>query len=144
MNFKRSTLALFASLVFLCGGVLGALAHRLYTVSSVAAIANPRNPEDMRRRFMSDRQSRLKLNDDQVTKFSAIMEETRARFGQVRATLDPEMKKIREEEEQQIRALLSPEQQTQWETLRKERMMNRGKRGGPGRPGGFMPPPFRP
>jgi hypothetical protein len=80
MKLSRGMLALFAGLVFLCGGVLGALAHRLYTVSSVNASVQPRrNPEEFRKRVMSETQARLKLSDDQVSKLSAIMDATRLR-----------------------------------------------------------------
>jgi Spy/CpxP family protein refolding chaperone len=42
------------------------------------------------------------------------------------------MHKIREEEQQKIHAILSPEQQTQWDALQKERAANRAKKRGPG------------
>ena len=44
MKLTRWTVALYMALVFVCGGVVGAFAHRLYTVSGVSANAGQRNP----------------------------------------------------------------------------------------------------
>lgn len=137
MSLKRGTLALFAALVFICGGILGALVHRLYTVSSVRASVEPRSPEEGRRRMLKDVQEKLKLSDDQVSKLASIMDETRMRFQATRATIDPEMRRIREEEQQKIHAILSPEQQTLWDQRQREREANRAKK----QRDGFPPPP---
>ena len=78
MKLSRAAIALYVSLVFASGAVLGVFGHRLYTVSSVSAKA-VRNPEEFRKRTMAEMQTRLKLTDDQVLKLNAIMDETRAR-----------------------------------------------------------------
>jgi Spy/CpxP family protein refolding chaperone len=124
------------AVVFLCGGVVGAFSHRLYTVSGVSANANPRNPEEFRKRFLADMKTRLKLTDDQVTGLEAIMENTRMRFRATRDSIEPEMKKIREDQQLKISELLSPEQDKEWEKIVEERQRNRQskKRGGPAVP----------
>ena len=83
----RWTVALYMALVFACGGVVGAFAHRLYTVSGVSANVGQRNPEEFRKRFMADMKARLQLNDDQAAKLGTIMDETRARFRDVRGEI---------------------------------------------------------
>ena len=137
MKFTRWTVALYMALVFACGGVVGAFAYRLYTVSGVSANAAQRNPEEFRKRFMADMKARLQLNDDQAVKLSAIMDETRARFRDVREKFEPEMQKIREDQRQRIGELLSPSQQAEWQRIMEQRQRRReGKKGREG-----MPPP---
>jgi hypothetical protein len=132
MRLTRWTIALYMGLVFLCGGVVGAFAHRLYTVSTVSANATTRNPEEFRKRYLADLQARLKLSDDQVVKVNSVMDETRTRFRATRATIEPEMRKIREDQQREISELLSPEQQAEWQKIVEERERNRKnkKRGG--------------
>jgi hypothetical protein len=132
MRLTRWTIALYMGLVFLCGGVVGAFAHRLYTVSTVSANATTRNPEEFRKRYLADLQARLKLSDDQVVKVNSVMDETRTRFRATRATIEPEMRKIREDQQRGISELLSPEQQAEWQKIVEERERNRKnkKRGG--------------
>jgi len=133
MKLTRWTIALYMGLVFVCGGVVGAYAHRLYTVSTVSASTNPRNPDEFRKRFMADLQARLKLSDDQLSKLGGILDDTRMRFRATRATIEPEMRKIREDQQRAISALLSPEQEAEWQKMMAERRSRQGKqRGGPG------------
>jgi hypothetical protein len=135
MKLTRWTVALYMALVFACGGVVGAFAHRLYTVSGVSANVSQRNPEEFRKRFMADMKARLQLNDDQAAKLDVIMDETRARFRDVREKFEPEMQKIREDQRQQISGLLSPSQQAEWQKIMDERQRRReGKKGREGAP----------
>jgi hypothetical protein len=126
MKLTRWTVALYMALVFACGGVVGAFAHRLYTVSGVSANAAQRNPEEFRKRFMADMKGRLQLSDDQADKLGAIMDETRAQFRDVRKKFEPEMQKIREDQRQKISELLSPTQQAEWQKIMEERQRRRG------------------
>ena len=73
MKLTRWTVALYMALVFACGGVVGAFAHRLYTVSGVSANVSQRNPEEFRKRYMADMKSRLQLSDEQADKLGAIL-----------------------------------------------------------------------
>ncbi len=106
MKPTRWTVALYMALVFACGGVAGAFAYRLYTVSEVSANVGPRNPEEFRKRFMADLKSRLQLSDDQAAKLGAIMDETRMQVRAARMTIEPELQKIREDQRQRISELL--------------------------------------
>jgi hypothetical protein len=138
MKLTRWTVALYMALVFACGGVVGAFAHRLYTVSGVSANVAQRNPEEFRKRFMADMKARLQLTDDQAGKLGAIMDDTRARFRDVREKFEPEMQKIREDQRQRISELLSPGQQTEWQKIVEERQRRReskkGREGPPPQP----------
>ena len=125
MKSTRWTVALYMALVFACGGVVGAFAHRLYTVSGVSANVSQRNPEEFRKRFMADLKSRLQLNDDQAAKLSAVMDETRMRVRAARVTIEPELQKIRDDQKQRISELLTPDQQAEWQKIQDERQRKR-------------------
>jgi hypothetical protein len=116
------------ALVFACGGIVGAFAHRLYTVSSVSANVAQRNPEEFRKKFMADMKERLQLSDDQAAKLGSIMDETRVRFRDVRDKIEPEMQKIREDQRQRISELLSPSQQAEWQKIVEERQRRRNSK----------------
>jgi len=133
----RWTVALYMALVFACGGVVGAFAHRLYTVSGVSANVSQRNPEEFRKRFMADMKARLQLSDDQAAKLSVIMDDTRTRFREVRNKFEPEMQKIREDQRQKISGLLSPTQQAEWQKIVEERQRRRESK----KDRGTAPPP---
>jgi hypothetical protein len=113
------------ALVFACGGVVGAFAFRLYTVSGVSANVGQRNPEEFRKRFMADLKSRLRLNDDQAAKLNGIMDETRMRVRAARVTIEPELQKIRDDQKQRISELLTPDQQAEWQKILDERQRKR-------------------
>ena len=134
MKLTRWTVALYMALVFACGGVVGAFAHRLYTVSGVSANAAQRNPEEFRKRYMADMKARLQLTDDQAAKLSVVMDDTRARFRDVREKFEPEMQKIREDQRQKIGDLLSPSQQAEWQKLMQERQRRRDSKKDRGAP----------
>ena len=125
MRFTRWTVALYMALVFACGGVVGAFAHRLYTVAGVSANVGQRNPEEFRKRYMADMKARLQLSDDQAEKLGAIMDDTRVQFRDVRKKFEPEMQKIREDQRQRISELLSPSQQAEFQKIVEERQRRR-------------------
>jgi len=125
MKPTRWTIALYMALVFACGGVVGAFAYRLYTVSGVSANVGQRNPEEFRKRFMADLKSRLQLSDDQAGKLDVIMEETRMRVRATRTTIEPELQKIRDDQKQRIGELLSPSQLVEWQKIVDERQRKR-------------------
>ena len=133
MKLTRWTVALYMGLVFVCGGVVGAFGHRLYTVSGVSANVAPRNPEEFRKKYLADIKARLKLTDAQVTQMSVIMDDTRMRFRETRAIIEPQMKKIREDQQRKFAELFSPEQLAEWQKIAEERERERQnkKRGGP-------------
>ena len=137
MKLSRGTIALYMGLVFLCGGVVGGFGHRLFTMRAVSANAR-RSPEEFRKRFIAEMQSRLKLSGDQTSKLETILDAARARFRATRESINPQMEKIREDQQAQIREILAPEQLAEYEKMRQERETEIRRRGrGPGGP----PPP---
>jgi Spy/CpxP family protein refolding chaperone len=129
MTLSRWKVALYVGLVFVSGALLGAFSHRLYTVSGVSANA-PRNPEEFRKRYMEEMKSRLKLTADQVTKLSAILDETRARVRSTRESIEPEIRQIRDEQQEKVHQILSADQRPEYDKMRQEREAEIKRRGG--------------
>jgi len=138
----RST-ALYVTLVFLSGAIVGGFAHRLYTMNSVLASAAASKPDDFRRKLVDEMRTRLTLSSDQVTQLSAILDSTKSRFHEVKAKWDkeakakakPELKAIQEDQVQKIKGILSEPQQAEYDTWRIEREKRRQQNAKPPTPG---------
>ncbi|MBZ5602851.1 MAG: hypothetical protein LAO79_11145 [Acidobacteriia bacterium] len=131
MKLSRATIALYVGLVFASGLVLGAFGERLYTASVVVAKQRP-NPEELRKKIVSEYESRLNLNADQLTKLNQIMDETRARMEDTRQKMRPAYQKIHDDQVAKIREILTADQQVEFDKMRKERE-ERQKQPGRGR-----------
>lgn len=121
MMRSNSTLALSLILVFASGTVVGALGYRSYALSTVSAKSPPKSPEDYRREYISEMHHRLGLEAAQVQKLETILDETRAKFRELRERSKPEMKMIQDNQTAEINAMLTPAQQVEYEKFRKER-----------------------
>lgn len=105
-------LALASALViFAMGLVAGALAHRLYVADTVNA------SEAWRVHYVSEMHARLKLTPQQVDKLNDVLDDTRVKVHQVHDRYRPEMLKIKQDQIEQIRAMLSPEQANQYTNM---------------------------
>jgi hypothetical protein len=128
---KRASLstALYVSLVFLSGAVVGGFAHRLYMVNTVFSGPASPKPEEVRHKIVEEMRARLSLTDQQVTQLSAIMDSTKARFHEVKAKWDkeakirakPELKAIQEDQVQKIKDILSEAQRPEYDKYRADR-----------------------
>ena len=138
MNFSRKTIAFYVGLVFVSGAVLGVFGDRLYTATTVVSKgknAPKPSPEEFRRGYLGFMQKRLTLSDSQVTQLGLILDETRARMNEIHERTIPEQQEIQKSQSEKIRALLTPEQQSEYDVVvkeRRERMKKGGQRGGPG------------
>jgi len=141
MKLSRAAIAFYVGLVFACGAVLGAFGHRLYMASSVSAnflpaVMAPNRPnlnaEEYRKKTMAEYKSRLKLTDDQFSKLNAIMDETSARVTDIRKQMHPEYVKIHDEQQEKVRAILTPDQRLELEKMHKEREEHQKQNGGHG------------
>ncbi len=131
MKFSRTAIAFYIGLVFASGVVLGIFGQRLYTTSVVTAKQRP-NPEELRKKIIAEYESRLKLSPEQVIQINSIMDETRARMEETRKGMRPAYQKIHEEQVAKIRGILNPDQQAEYDKLRKEREEQRQKQSGRG------------
>ncbi len=128
MRLSRLNLALYVGLIFASGITVGVFAHRLYTVNTVAAKAT-HSPEEFRKHFVSDLQTRLNLRPDQVQKVNVILDGTRARFQEVHDKYRPEMNAIREQQHANIREILDDTQKAEFEKIKAERDKRMSRRG---------------
>jgi hypothetical protein len=96
--------------------VLGVFGHSLYAVTTVRS----NTPEDVRKKNIAEMQSRMKLSADQVSKINSIMDETRARFHEVRERYRPDLDALQKDQRAKIRSLLAPAQLVEYEKLLKE------------------------
>ena len=67
-------------LVFVSGAVVGALGYRTYNPPTARTVNAPAPPGDWRKQYMEESKARLDLTDDQVSKLTAIMNDTEATF----------------------------------------------------------------
>jgi Spy/CpxP family protein refolding chaperone len=133
MNFSRAAIAAYVGLIFASGAVLGFYGNRLYIASQDSGKPGPRaNPEEYRKKLLDMFRDRLHVTDDQVTKLNAIMDETRSRVEETRRQMKPAYQKIHEEQDQKIRAILTPDQLTEFDKILKERQEHQKQNGGRG------------
>ena len=110
---KRSNLALvfYLSVVFLSGLLAGGLGGRVSCPKPVAAEPAPRlTPEEYRKQYLERMTNRLHLTKEQLQSLDQILDRTRARFHD-----------IRQQQTDDINAMLTPEQQVEYAAYRKER-----------------------
>lgn len=121
MSRSSLTVALYVALVFVSGVTVGGFGHWLYASRSVIATTGRPSPEQYRREYVSELQSRLKLNEEQVSQLQTILEQTGELYKQVHEKHRPEYKAIHEAQTTQIRTMLSPWQLAEYEQYRIER-----------------------
>ena len=133
MKFSRVTIVIYMGLVFASGAVLGMFGQRLYDAAPVLSNKERRpNPEELRKKTLAEYQSRLKLTDDQVSKFNALMDETRARVNEIRKLMHPAYEKVHQEQSEKVRAILTPDQEIEYQKMIKEREERQKQNGGHG------------
>ena len=127
--FNRN-LVFSLTLVFLSGLAVGAFAYR-YHAKKTAVIKEhrpPRSSKDFRAAYMAEMTLRLKLTGEQLTRLNAIRAATEAKFKAVRDRTRPEMKAIQDGQVSDINAMLTQDQKSEYEKMRKEREERRKKR----------------
>ena len=102
-------IALYLFLVFISGAVVGALGYRTYKPPSASSSSRV-SPEEFRRQYLQEIKTRVNLNDEQLQKVNAILDETRTRFHDARDKHNEIVKQIGDEQRAKMRAILSPEQ----------------------------------
>ena len=120
MTLSRWAISGYLALVFGSGAVVGALSHRMYTVSTVIA-KSPASPDEWRKQYMVEMKTRLKLRDDQILRLGILLDETRSRVKEVHERHRPEIDQIKKEQTLRVASMLDPEQKIEFEKLREER-----------------------
>jgi hypothetical protein len=120
MKFWNIPIAVYLFLVFVSGGVVGALGYRMY--SPPAAHSEPHvSPEVWRRQYLDELKTRVNLTPDQIQKMNSIMDDTDASFTEARNQHHQEIEKIKEDHRAKLRAILSADQLPKYEQFRAER-----------------------
>lgn len=126
---KRLTVLLSLLAVFVSGVVVGALGYRLYMAKTVGAVSAQRSgspsPEEFRKRYVNELRERLHLDEQQVAELNAILDRAKQRHQALREKQKPEVKAIYEQQVDEIRAMLRPEQRPEFERFREEREKKR-------------------
>jgi len=126
---RRPNLAVivYLCLVFVSGIAVGAFGLGLYRTRTVNATSGPMGPDEMKRRYVDDLKTRLKLNTGQVQNLEGILHKTDGRYRELREKYRPEVRAIHEAQVQEIRAILSGTQQGEYDKMRAERENERRK-----------------
>ena len=119
----RWQVRLATALIFVLGFVTGILALNVYR----GWTHGMGGPHDRFEQFSQ----RLKLNDDQKSKVQQIFADTREQLDALRKETEPRMQEIRNQADERIKQVLTPEQWEQFQKMREERP--RRGRGGPPR-----------
>jgi hypothetical protein len=123
MTRKNIPIALYMLLVFGSGAVVGGLGYRTYNPPTARGVGlnPPPPPSEWRRQYIDESRSRLDLTDDQVQKLTAILDQTDARFREIREHDNELIRQIREEHVERVRTILTAEQIPKYEKLHAER-----------------------
>ncbi len=121
MKLSRQAMALYALLIFASGGVLGALTHRLYTVTTVSATETRPSPDEWRKKYMAEMQSRLHLTSDQILRLNIYLDETRSLVREAQAKVKPEIEQIKRDQREKIKTMLDEKQKVEYIKLLEER-----------------------
>ena len=142
MPKSRLSAALSLLLVFLSGGVLGAFAYRLYSISPVQsgkdAGAPPRkmSPEEWRKKYVSDLTAVVKLDPQQLAALNGVLDRTRDEVeklnGKMKLEHDavnekwhPDREAIHRNQVESVKSLLRPDQLPLYDAFRAERERQR-------------------
>jgi len=121
MSRKNLQIGFYLLLVFVSGGVVGALGYRTYNPPIARSVSAPPSPSQWKRDYIDESRVRLGLTADQVTKLTTILNETDSRFHEARERENEEIRRIKDEHFAKVRAMLTDEQRPKYEQLHAER-----------------------
>lgn len=125
---KRSTLSLALSLLLVFGsGIAAGFFGRGYYESTSAKpnAARSQTPDEYRRAYVEEMGKRLTLSQVQKEKLNQILDDTRAKYHEVRERHKPEMKAIQDEQVVKVDAMLTEPQRMEYAKMRAEREAKR-------------------
>lgn len=111
-TMSKSKLSAFLTLllVFASGGVLGAVAHRLYMVNSVMSVTKRPSPEEARKKQTTEMRERVKMDDSQIATYNQILDQTKTSFDQIHKQATVAIRGVWDEQRNKVRAILRPDQ----------------------------------
>ena len=121
MKLSRLATILYGLLVFLSGAVVGGMVYRLYTVTAVSAGEARPSPDEWRKKYNAEMQSRLNLSQEQMLKLNIYLDETRSLVREAQAKVKPEIEQIKREQREKIKAMLNDTQKAEYVKMLEER-----------------------
>lgn len=109
----RREAAVLVAVVFLLGATLGAVGNHLWG----AGVLGMKADKPARIHGMADLARELKLTAEQQKQVAAITDDVRTKWKAVYTPLDAEKEEIRSQGRQKIRAILTPEQQPEFDVF---------------------------
>ena len=114
---SKATIVLLAILVFLLGGITGAVSHSLYQEYLKAAFFKAGSqPFD----FIGNFARELNLDAQQTEALRAIFEESRQRYMELNKQVWPQYQGIGQETENKIKSILREDQKARYEAFLKQ------------------------
>ncbi len=117
------TIAGYLFLVFAAGVGMGAFGDRLFLARPVSATSS--GPEAYRQKMVAELKKRLALQPEQVAQLNAILDGTRTKFQALHKRIEPDLQALRNEQNNEIRAMLTDSQRTEFEKWHEERERER-------------------
>lgn len=134
MKFSRGLIALYMTVVFASGAAIGVFGNRYYEASiqdtSKDKGKRPPAPDEFRKMYLTNMQTRLLLSDQQVQQLTTILDETRAMMNDLHKRQLPEQQEIQRSQNEKIRALFDAVQLEKYDAMMKrlsERAKNKNK-----------------
>jgi Spy/CpxP family protein refolding chaperone len=125
---------LWVGVVFVLGLVLGGIFGYLFQNRVQGDTAGPRSDKARREHIVEELTNELGLTADQQKKLDSVITEAHAKFQAIHEADQPQIEQVRKNARNEIRAFLTPEQQTKFEEHiqkldeeRKQRAQQQGK-----------------
>lgn len=132
MRRLGATAAAYLVLTFVSGAAVGCLGFWLYTSKSVNAASPRPSADQVRQKYLTEMETRLKLSPEQKQRLVTVLDQTRTLYREVYEKHRPEYDAIQSHQVSQINSILSDSQQKEYEKIRREREERRKRN----------PPPF--
>ncbi len=119
-NRNRWQVRIAATIIFLLGFVAGALALNVYRGWA-------RRPAASREARFEQMSERLQLNAEQKTKVQQILGDTREQLRALRKGSEPRVNEIRQQTDEKLQQVLTPDQWQRFQQMRDEMRARRGQ-----------------
>lgn len=128
----RREAAILVFIVFMLGVLLGGVGNHLLGTRVLGKQPTGRfaPPPPSREQVLAEFTKELELTPDQQKQLGTILDDSRAKFHALDKSLDPQRMQIRDQSRAQMRALLTPEQQPQFDAfMQRQDAQHRNGRG---------------
>jgi Spy/CpxP family protein refolding chaperone len=113
----RREAAVLVFVVFLLGVLLGGVGNHLWGSRVWGNSGGRPGPPPSREQVLANFTRELELTPDQEKQLGSILDDSRSKFHALDRSMDPQRMQIRDESRAQMRALLTPDQQTKFDAF---------------------------